>query len=398
MQKTTLTIKKDIIYDAIIIGAGAAGLFCAGQLIKKGKTVLIIEHSDKIGAKILISGGGRCNFTNLKITHENFVSKNPHFARSALSQYTPNDFIKLIEAYDIPYYEKTLGQLFVNANNGAKQILDMLLNECKKAIIKTNCEVQGIEKKEEFEIATNLGNYKSHALIIATGGKSIPKMGASGFAYKIAEQFGLNIITPNAGLVPFIFTGDKYEWMKSLAGVSFDAIVKFGKTSFKEAVLFTHKGLSGPAILQISNYVNDGDSFQIDFSPKQNLEEFLLNAKNKQPNQKLNKILGEIFASRLAAHFGSDEIIAKIKDIELKKLSQSLHNFELKVSGTEGFAKAEVTKGGIDTNELNQKSMMSKKHEGLYFIGECVDITGWLGGYNFGWAWSSAYACANSII
>lgn len=397
MQLQKLTLKNKI-YDAIIIGAGAAGLFCAGQLIKNGKSVLILEHSDKIGAKILISGGGRCNFINQKVTFENFVSNNPQFARSALSQYAPQDFIKLVETYNIPYYEKTLGQLFVNETGGAKKILQMLLDECDGANIKTNCEVLEIENNENYHISTSIGNFVGENLIIATGGKSIPKMGATGFAYKIAQQFGLEIIEPSPALVPLIFTGDKFDWMKELAGVSFDGRAKFGKTSFDEAILFTHKGLSGPAILQISNYLNSGDIFHIDFAPKHNLADFLIDAKAKQPNIKLSKILSEILPSRLAAHFGNEEIIAKAKDAQLRELAQNLHNFPLPVSGTEGFAKAEVTKGGISTNELNQKTMESKKESGLYFIGECVDITGWLGGYNFGWSWSSAFACAKAIL
>lgn len=384
-------------YDAIIIGAGAAGLFCAGQLVNNGNSVLILEHSDKVGAKILISGGGRCNFINQKVTFENFVSKNPQFARSALSQYSPQDFISLVEKYNIPYYEKTLGQLFVNENGGAKKILQMLLDECNGANIKTDCEILEIENNGNYHVSTSLGNFIGKNLIIATGGKSIPKMGATGFAYKIAQQFGLEIIEPSPALVPLIFTGDKFDWMKELAGVSFDGRVKFGKTSFDEAILFTHKGLSGPAILQISNYLNSGDIFHIDFAPRHNLVDFFIDAKTKQPNIKLSKILSEILPTRLASHFGNDEIIAKAKDLQLRELAQKLHNFPLPVSGTEGFAKAEVTKGGISTNELNQKTMESKIQTGLYFIGECVDISGWLGGYNFAWSWSSAFACAKAI-
>lgn len=392
----TLSIKKPI-YDAIIVGAGAAGLFCAANLIKHGKSVLIIEHSENIGAKILISGGGRCNFTNLKTGINNFVSNNPHFANSAFSQFSNNDFIDLVKEHNIPFYEKTLGQLFVDEARGAKKILEMLLKLCNGAKIKTNCQINEISNQDNFKISTNLGDFEGYNLIIATGGKSIPKLGASDFAYKVANQFGISIIDPKPALVPLVFTGDKFSWMKELAGISFNGRAKFGKISFDEAILFTHNGLSGPAILQISNYLNNGDIFQIDFCPYMNLEEFLINAKTKTPNQKLNKILGEIFASRLATHFGQDEIISKIKDIELKKLAHNLHNFELKVSSNEGFNKAEVTKGGINTNELNQKTMMAKKIDGLYFIGECVDITGWLGGYNFQWAWASAYSCAQAI-
>lgn len=397
MPIKTLKLKTKI-YDAIIIGAGAAGLFCASQLVKNGKSVLLLEHSDKVGAKILISGGGRCNFTNLKVTHENFVSQNPQFARSALSQYTSQDFIKLVEKHNIPYYEKTLGQLFVEGTGGAKKILQMLLDECDGANIKTDCEILEIKKHDDFEIVTSLGNFFGKNLIIATGGKSIPKMGATGFAYKVAQQFGIDIIEPSPALVPLVFTGDKFDWMKELAGVSFDGRTKFGKISFDEAILFTHKGLSGPAILQISSYLNAGDIFQIDFAPKHDLTAFLIDAKAKQPNVKLSKILSEILPSRLASYFGNEEIIAKAKDAQLRELAQKLHNFPLPVSGTEGFAKAEVTKGGISANELSQKSMEAKKQKGLFFIGECVDITGWLGGYNFAWSWSSAFVCAKEIV
>lgn len=385
-------------YDAIIIGAGAAGLFCAGILTKSGMKVLILEKSKKIGAKILISGGGRCNFTNTKVTHENFVSQNPQFARSALSQYPASKFIEMVKNHKIPFYEKTLGQLFVDENGGAKRILNMLLDENKSADIKTDCNINTVSKGADFEIDTNIGIFHAPSLIIATGGPSIPKMGASGFAYEIARQFEIGIVKPHAGLVPLIYDGQDFEWMRALSGVSIDAIVSKGKISFKEAVLFTHKGLSGPAILQISNYLEKGEDFKINFAPDCDLAEYLITKKQTNPNQKLTSILNDLFPRRFAEIFGNERQVNTFKDKELREIGNRMNNFTLPYLKDEGLDKAEVTRGGIDTKELNQKSMESKKIPGLYFIGECIDMTGWLGGYNFQWAWSSAYSCGMAIL
>lgn len=385
-------------FDAIIIGGGAAGLFCAGQLARAGKSVLILEKSPKIGSKILISGGGRCNFTNLKVTHENFVSQNPQFARSALSQFTPEKFIRLVEEYKIPYYEKTLGQLFVDETGGAKRILEILRHEADGARILTDCHIQSIKKPEQFVIETNFGNFQTPSLIIATGGKSIPKMGATGFAFEIARQFNINIIEPRPGLVPLVYSGQEHEWIRALSGVSIDAIVSKGKTKFREAVLFTHKGLSGPAILQISNYLEPGDNFAIDFAPEIDIGEYLISKKQSNPNQKLTNILSEKLPKRFCEVFAKDVPVNKIKDKELHTIGEQINNSQFQFLGDEGFEKAEVTKGGIDTAELRQKSFESKKVSGLFFIGECVDITGWLGGYNFQLAWASAFSCANSLL
>ncbi len=385
-------------FDAIIIGAGAAGLFCAGILSSAGKSVLVLEKSAKIGAKILISGGGRCNFTNKKVGIENFVSKNPQFARSALAQYPPEKFVHLVEQYKTPYYEKTLGQLFVDESGGAKRILNMLLQEAENAQIRTDCQIDEIEKDENFTIKTNKGIFKTPSLIIATGGKSIPKMGATGFAFEIAKQFNIKIIEPRPGLVPLVYSGDEYEWLRALSGVSIDAIVSKGKIKFREAVLFTHKGLSGPAILQISNYLENCDQFNINFAPDLDLAAALIEKKQTNPNQKFVNILAEIFPRRFAEVFANDRPINTVKDKELREIAGRLSNFNFPYLADEGFEKAEVTKGGIDTNELYQKSFESKNINGLYFIGECVDMTGWLGGYNFHWAWASGFACANAIL
>lgn len=384
--------------DAIIIGGGAAGLFCAGQLAKSGKRVLILEKSAKIGSKILISGGGRCNFTNLKVTHENFVSQNPQFARSALSQFPPEKFIRLVEEYKIPYYEKTLGQLFVDETGGAKRILEILRHEADGARILSDCHIQSIKKLEQFVIETNFGNFQTPSLIIATSGKSIKKMGATGFAFEIARQFNINIIEPRPGLVPLVYSGQEHEWIRTLSGVSIDAMVSKGKTKFREAVLFTHKGLSGPAILQISNYLEPGDNFAIDFAPEIDIGEYLISKKQSNPNQKLTNILSEKLPKRFCEVFAKDVPVNTIKDKELRNIRVGINNSQFQFLGDEGFEKAEVTKGGIDTAELSQKSFESKKVSGLFFIGECVDITGWLGGYNFQWAWASAFSCANSIL
>lgn len=398
-----LTIKPpQTHFDAIIIGAGAAGLFCAGQLGARGKSVLLLEHSEKPAQKILISGGGRCNFTNLNIKPDAFISQNPHFARSALARYTQHDFIELLKTYKIAYYEKTLGQLFCEGDGSSKKIIEMLLDICKKnrVKIKTSFKVEAVEKLDVFKIYSDETNYTSDSLIIATGGKSIPKLGATGFAYKIAEQFGINVIEPKAALVPLMLTGSKYEWLHNLAGIAIDAIAKKGKVKFEESLLFTHRGLSGPSVLQISSYRDTGDYIDFDLAPKIKLGEFIIEARKKSAKQLLSSALTcypARFAKAICTLYDIDKPLQHLSQKEINQFEENMKNFRLLPSGDEGYAKAEVTHGGIDTMELNQKTMESKKVSGLYFIGEAVDVTGWLGGYNFQWAWSSGFVAAEAI-
>ena len=401
-----LSLKSE--YDAIIIGGGAAGLFCAGQAGLRGKSVLVLEHNEKVGAKILISGGGRCNFTNKDIRPECFIGQNPNFARPALNTYSQHDFIKLVEEYKIPYYEKDnngkkLGQLFVDGVGGSKQILAMLLDICAKGKveIKTGIEVISISSGEVYTVRTKNFEYKAKNLIIATGGKSIPKMGATGFAYNVAQQFKIRTTETDAGLVPLIFTGSKFDWVFALAGTAAEVTVSVKGRKFTEALLFTHKGLSGPAILQISNYYRKGQEIRVDFGAGKNFEADLLQTKAMRPNQELaqalTRILPQKLAKTLAVLHGLDKPLQNIKNVELISFANLLNNYPLLPAGDEGYFKAEVTKGGIDTKELDQKTLESKTQKGLYFIGECVDITGWLGGYNFAWAWSSGYVCAQNL-
>lgn len=384
-------------YDIIIIGAGAAGLMAAIHAGMRGKKTLIIEHTAKIGEKIRISGGGRCNFTNLHTTNHNFICSNPHFVKSALSQYTQADFINLVESYNIAYHEKTLGQLFCDGSS--KQIINMLLDECKKyqVDIKTECSVSDISKNEKFSLTSNLGIFYCNSLIIATGGLSISKIGASDFGYNIAKKFGHNIIPTKPALVPLTVPEEQIEWFTQLRGVANHSIVTYNKTKFEEALLFTHKGLSGPAILQISSYMKkfENEKIIIDLLPKLDLkQEFIKNNNNKQtPSNYLKKYLTNRLVDSLAVI--NDDFNQSITDLSNEKLlniAELIHNFEAPINGSEGYLKAEVTIGGVDTNELSSKTMESKKTSGLYFIGEVIDVTGWLGGYNFQWGWSSGTA------
>jgi len=382
--------------DVIIIGAGAAGLMCAIESGKRGRKVLVIEHAEKIGKKILISGGGRCNFTNLYAKPENFISENPHFCKSALARYTPQDFISLVDKYNIKYHEKKLGQLFCDGS--AKEIVYLLQSECDNngVGIKVNCNVTKISKDNTFQIITNQGELSCDSLVIATGGISIPKMGATDFGYKTAKQFGLNITNIKPGLVPFTFKKWKYG---GLSGVSVDSLVSCNNISFRENILFTHKGLSGPAILQISNYWNPGDSIIINLLPDRNFEEIL--QKNKSGRIMLDNFLSQHLPKRLAEKFCEMYFPAKqlykLSETIFPEIAEKIHNWKLKPSGAEGFEKAEVTCGGVDTDELSSKTMECKKVKGLYFIGEAVDVTGWLGGYNFQWAWASGFAAGQYV-
>ena len=389
-------------YDVIIIGSGAAGLMAAIHAGSNGQKVLIIEHTAKIGEKIRISGGGRCNFTNLNTSSKNFLCTNPHFVKSALSQYTQHDFISLVESYNISYHEKTLGQLFCDGSS--KQIINMLLDECNKyqVTLKTECFVSDISKNKKFTLNSNFGKFVSNSVIVATGGLSIPKIGASDFGYIIAKQFGHNIIKTAPALVPLTVDQKELEWYTKLRGVSNHSVVNYNKTNFEEAILFTHKGLSGPAILQISSYMDkfENEAISINLLPNLNLSrEFILNKNSKQT---VSNYLKKYLTNRLVDNFAliNDDFNKAITDLSKEKLlniAQYIHNFQAPISGREGYLKAEVTTGGVDTNEISSKTMESKKIPNLYFIGEVVDVTGWLGGYNFQWAWSSGAAAGRAL-
>jgi len=380
--------------DVIIIGAGAAGLMCAIEAGKRGRSVLVLDHNKKIGEKIRISGGGRCNFTNRNVNSSNFISQNPHFCKSALARYTSTDFISLIEKYGIQYHEREHGQLFCDGS--AEQIIQMLMEECRKANveIQTGVSITKIEKQNSFHLVTDTSRLVTSSLVIATGGLSIPKMGASNFGLKIADQFGINNITPRPGLVPLTFHSMDFEGFKDLSGISIDAEVRCNKISFREKMLLTHRGLSGPSILQISSCWNPGDLIVVNLLP--GIDFLSVLNENHQSKKQLATILEQFLPARFVkvwlVQYGGSKPLNQYSSSELKELSRHLSDWQILPSGTEGFAKAEVTVGGIDTDELSSKTMEAKKEPGLYFIGEVVDVTGWLGGYNFQWAWSSGWA------
>lgn len=381
-------------YDVIVIGAGAAGLMAAASAGKRGRKVLLLEHTNKIGEKIRISGGGRCNFTNLYATPKNYLSENPNFPISALTRYTQHDFIKLVESYNISYHEKTLGQLFCDGSS--MQIINMLIEECKRANVEMmlNCNISSLNKSNEFSLETSLGNFTSQSLIIASGGLSIPKIGASDFGYRVAEQFDLKIIPTRPALVPL--TVPDLEFYKNLSGIAVPSIVSFGKVSFKENILFTHRGLSGPAILQISSYIKDASNAIIDINllPEVDLKELFIKEKNSKllVANFLKEYLPNRFVEHYATLLGESKKIVDCKVKDLEKIADNLHHFKSHINGTEGYLKAEVTAGGLDTKEISSKTMESTRVPGLFFVGEVVDVTGWLGGYNFQWAWSSGQA------
>lgn len=385
-------------FDVVIIGAGAAGLFCAMEAGKRGRKVLVLEHNAQIGRKILISGGGRCNFTNRSVKAENFISKNPHFCKSALARYTPPDFVELIEKHGIKYYEKKLGQLF--CADSARQIVEMLLTECRRARleIRTDCSVKSVVKKDAFEIETNQGNFTGESLVIATGGLSFPKIGATDFGYRIARQFNLKIVETRASLVALV-ASDAPESFRKLAGVSVDANVSCGKHLFRENVLFTHRGLSGPAILQISNYWRKDQRVSIDLSPNEDVLTLLEN--NRESKQNLDNFLSRILPNRFAEIYTAENFANKplnqLSRRDLENVGGKLNDWQIKFKDTEGYDRAEVTLGGVDTDELSSQTMESKKVKNLYFIGEVADVTGWLGGYNFQWAWSSGFATGQVV-
>ena len=382
-------------YDVIVIGAGAAGLMAALTAGKRGRKVLLIEHTDKIGEKIRISGGGRCNFTNLHASPKNYLSQNSHFMISALARYTQHDFIKLVESYNISYHEKTLGQLFCDGS--AMQIINMLVDECKKynVTILLSCAVSLVTKNDDFCIETSQGIFSAQSLIIASGGLSIPKLGASNFGYQVAKQFDLQIVPPRPALVPLTVAEPDLDFFKDLSGVSIPSVVSYKKAQFRENILFTHRGLSGPAILQISSYIENISQAEITINllPEIAMREILINDKNNksQLSSFLKEYLPKRFVDNWCRAHAFDRRIVDYKSVELEKVAYSLHNFVVKIDGTEGYGKAEVTAGGIDTSELSSKTMASNKVPGLFFVGEVVDVTGWLGGYNFQWAWSSGH-------
>lgn len=393
IKETGLQRKSDV----IVIGAGAAGMMAAIRAGKRGRSVLVLDHARAPGEKIRISGGGRCNFTNIHAGPKNFLSANPHFCKSALARFTPADFIAMVERHGIAWHEKTLGQLF--CDDSAKDIIRMLLDEMRAvgAVLDLGTEISGVERTDAgFRVSTGQGAYEAASLIVATGGKSIPKMGATGFAYRLAEQFGLAVLETRPALVPLTLDPGLLASIAPLAGISAPAEIRHGKTAFREALLFTHRGLSGPAILQISSYWREGDEIVLAIEPDIDIAAQLKRAKQLNGRQSAQTALGEILPKRLAQFLVEREKIsgnmADLADKALLRLAASAQNFAVKPSGSEGYRTAEVTLGGIDTAALDSRSMEAKAVPGLYFIGECVDVTGWLGGYNFQWAWASGFA------
>jgi len=383
-------------YDVIIIGAGAAGMMSAIEAGKRGRKVLLVDHYKKIGEKIRISGGGRCNFTNIHTNPNKFLSQNPKFTRSALSQYTQNDFINLIKKYEIKFHEKKLGQLF--CDHSAQQIVEMLLKECELTNVTILKEfiVKDVSKQNDrYLISTETEKYSSESLVIATGGLSVPKIGATSFGYEIAKKFDHNIIETLPALVPLTFSEKILEMCKELTGLSVEAIVSFNKVLFQEGMLFTHRGLSGPSILQISSYWKQGENIKVNLSPKLNVYQLLEEKRKLNPKFDILNIIGEILPKRLAQIICSENKvsgnISELSNKILKQLSENINAWLINPTGSEGYRTAEVTLGGVDTKELSSKTMMSNKHKNLFFIGEVVDVTGHLGGYNFQWAWSSGY-------
>ena len=389
-------------FDVVIIGAGAAGMMCAIEAGKRGRKVLLVDHAKKIGEKIRISGGGRCNFTNINSNPNKFISLNPNFCISALKQYTQNDFIGLINRHHIKFHEKKLGQLF--CDESSKQIIDMLLHECKisNVILKNETPVLAVSKiDDKYHIKSEAREYLCESLVIATGGLSIPKIGATDFGYKIAKQFHINVIEQEPGLVPLTFQDLLLNKCKNLAGLSLEAVVSFQKKSFEEGMLFTHRGLSGPSILQISSYWKLGKDIQINLAPTKDIHMLLEERKLSNPKQDVTSIISEFIPKRLALSLCKDlKVSGRIADLSKKIIeivSKSINQWKINPIGTEGYRTAEVTLGGVDTKELSSKTMMSKNNEGLYFIGEVVDVTGHLGGYNFQWAWSSGYVSGQHV-
>lgn len=388
--------------DVLILGGGAAGLFCAFTAARRGRRVRVIEHANRVGKKILMSGGGRCNFTNTGTTAANYLSANPHFCKSALARYTPWDFIAMVERHGIAYHEKELGQLFCDVSS--KQIVQMLVDECAAAgvVIETDCTISDVQQRlGRFEAITTRGVYTAASLVVATGGLSIPKMGATGFGYQIAKQFGHAVLPTRAGLVPLTLSGKPLDDYADLAGVALPVAAAANDASFRGGLLVTHRGLSGPVILQISSYWQPGDALRLNLLPDDDAERWLVSQQAERPASELKTVLAEVlpkrFAQRLCERWlPANKPLRQYRTAELKALAAQLQDFPVTASGTEGYRTAEVTLGGVDTDGVSSSTMMSKRVPGLYFIGEVIDVTGWLGGYNFQWAWASGHAAGLS--
>ncbi|MBB3048708.1 hypothetical protein FHR99_002982 [Litorivivens lipolytica] len=396
-------------YDVIILGAGASGLFCAFTAAQRGRRVLVLERANKVGKKILMSGGGRCNFTNYSVESTNFICGNPHFCKASLKRYSQWDFLALVSRYDIAYEERQYGQLF--CLNSAKDILNMLLTECEQSgvDIRTDCEVSGVKAiaasdSARFELQSNGKTLRCESLVVATGGLSIPTLGGSGDGYQLAEQFGLTLKPRQAGLVPFMFSDAMKGVCERLSGLALPVSVSCNGQSFHADMLFTHRGMSGPAMLQISNYWNPGDALSIDFLPETEATEWLLNEKQRSAKSLLRSVLHQQLSKGLVAELQAllwqdraQTVMAEFSDRELRRIGVSLNNITVKPSATEGYRTAEVTRGGVDTDGLSSKTLEANTQAGLYFIGEVVDVTGWLGGFNFQWAWSSGYSAGLNV-
>lgn len=391
-------------FDVIIIGAGAAGLMCAAGAVRRGRRVAVLDHADDVGQKIRISGGGRCNFTNRLTSPADYLSDNPRFCVSALKRYTPADFIALVEKHAIAYHEREHGQLFCDGTGSAQRIIDMLMAEATGADIHTATSISAIAKSgSTFTVSTDRGSLAAPALVIATGGPSIPKMGSSGFAYAVAKQFGLAVVAPRPGLVPLTFDAATRDTLDGLAGISLNATVSLGKTRFTEALLFTHRGLSGPVILQISSYWRLGETLTVDLLPGTDMFAYLKAAKDSQPRKDVRTVAAQVLPKRLAqrltasAGIADETRLAETPDKALRRLAEHINAWRVTPDGSEGLRTAEVMVGGIDTRELSSKTMEVSSVPGLYFIGEAVDVTGHLGGFNFQWAWASGHACGQAV-
>lgn len=389
--------------DVIVVGSGAAGLMCAIEAGKRKRKVVILDHANKVGKKILMSGGGRCNFTNYSIEPGKYLSHNPHFFKSALSRYTQWDFIELVQKHKVPFHEKTLGQLF--CDNKSKDIVDLLLHECEQAkvAIRLNCSIDKIQKldKSGFRIATTQGVFQAASLVIATGGLSIPTMGASPFAYKVAEQFGIHVWPTRAGLVPFTLDVREKEQLSVLSGISLESIASNQRIAFREQLLFTHRGLSGPAILQLSSYWQNGEDISLNLLPDQDLLALLKKARIEMPQKQLSSILNALLPKRLVELLVPEQSalkkLSETANRDFEQIAQQINQWRIKPNGTEGYRTAEVTLGGVDCNAISSKTMEANDIPDLYFIGEALDVSGWLGGYNFQWAWSSGWAAGQVV-
>jgi len=388
-------------FDVIVIGAGAAGLMCAMTAAQRGRKVLVVDHANKAGKKILMSGGGFCNFTNLYTSADNYFSNNPHFCKSALSRYTAYDFLSLVDKHEVAWREKEEGQLF--CQNKSKDILDILLKECRdsKVEIILRCSIDKINKTDVFDISTSKGSYCCQSLVVATGGLSIPTLGATGFGYDIAKKFDIDVLPVQAALVPFTLQPDVLNKVAELSGVSIDVTASCADKTLSGAMLFTHRGLSGPVILQLSPYWNNGDEIEINLLPILNVSGFLSEMKLNHPNMELKNILADKLPKKMVKVFcdmwGFNRVMKTLTEKDISEISYQFTHWKIKPSGTEGYRTAEVTMGGVDTDELSSKTMESKKISGLYFVGEVVDVTGQLGGFNFQWAWASGWAAGQCV-